>query len=195
MGAQGPVVVYFLRKDLGPVLEGRGGGGGGGQRVAIATNTADLSPPRTRPLKPRTRAVPSLLGAVVDSVPHLCQNVAAAQAPEGGCVGENRLLPLPSHDEIDALGAGGPVAVKKSNGCPLRRWGCCRSLTPPVDGGPGRALFQRRQDRRGCRLQGRPPVGRRRDERIPSPNQPAARGLPPKGGGICRSTSDSWNEQ
>ena len=58
--------------------------------------------------------MPSLLGAIVDSVSQICQNAAAAKAPEEGGVGDKQLLTLPFHDRFAALGAGVPVAVRKS---------------------------------------------------------------------------------
>ena len=88
--------------------------GGRGKRIAIAVNAADLTPPKTRPPKPRLPAVLSLLAAIVDSVPQLCQNAAAAQAPEEGGVGEKQLLTLPFHDSFAVLGGGAPVAVGRS---------------------------------------------------------------------------------
>ena len=93
-------------------------GGGHEKIVAVTTNTADLSPPKTRSLKPRPPAVPSLLAAIVDSVPQLCQNVPAGHVPEEGCVGNKQLLTLPFHDGFAALGADAPVAVRRSTRVP-----------------------------------------------------------------------------
>lgn len=81
VGPQGPVFDGLLLKDLESVLEGIVNPGGRREKtVVITTNTAGPRPPITRLLKPRPSAAPSLLVAIVDSVPQVFQNVAAANA-------------------------------------------------------------------------------------------------------------------
>ena len=83
------------------------------KKVIIATNTADLSPPKPRPVKPRSPAAPSLLGGIVDSVSQPCYHVIATQTSEEEGVRDKQLLTLPFYERFAALGTCTPVAVRQ----------------------------------------------------------------------------------
>ena len=55
---------------------------------------------------------PSLLGAIVDSIPQMCQCTTTAQTTEEKGARDGQMLTLSFHDRFAALGAGAPVAVR-----------------------------------------------------------------------------------
>ena len=133
VGPQGSVLDGVLLRDLEPLKEGVVDPGGGGEkRVVLARNTVDPRPPKPLPLKPRRPAAPSLLGAIVDSVPQVFRNAAPPRPPEDEATRGQQILTLPSHERARRTGSGrtrggetivsGTHAVGSAAAAPRPRW-------------------------------------------------------------------------
>lgn len=106
--------------DLEPLKEAVVDPGGGREKgIGFMTNTINSpSPkpplPKPHPPKPCPPAAPSLLGAIVHSVPQILQGTIAPQAPGEEGTRYGQMLAPPFHERFPALGAGAPVAVRRS---------------------------------------------------------------------------------
>ena len=112
-----PVLEGVLLKDLEPLKEGMVDPGGARERrVGVSMNTANprltKTRPKPRPLKSHSPDAPSLLGAIVDSVPQICQSTTTTRTTEEEGTRDGQMLTLSFHDRFAALGAGAPVAVR-----------------------------------------------------------------------------------
>ena len=117
VGPQGPVLEGVLLKDLEPLKEGMVDPGGARERrVGVTMNTANprltKTRPKPRPQKSHSPDALSLLGAIVDSVPQMCQSTTTARTTEEEGARDGQMLTLSFHDRFAALGAGAPVAVR-----------------------------------------------------------------------------------
>ena len=70
--------------------------------------------PKPRPQKSHSPDAPSLLGAIVDSVPQMCQSTTTTQTTEEEGARDGKMLTLSFHDRFAVLGGGAPVAVRRS---------------------------------------------------------------------------------
>ena len=77
---------------------------------ATASCSQELCTPRPRP-----PPAPSLLGAVVGSVPQTCRGAVSLQTSGEGGLTDRQLGTLAFHDRLDAVGLGTPaVALRRS---------------------------------------------------------------------------------
>ena len=178
VGPQGPVLGIVLLRDLESLNEEVGDPEEGGEkRVVVARNTVDPRPP----------AAPTFLGAVVDSVPQGFRNPAPPRTPKEKQSKGQHLLTLTFLSRLAALGAGAPLAVKRSTRVPtpsVRLWPfpdhAGRSAPPASKtGSPSTGVTARQATKGGAepplRPGGEAGVPSTRRERLPHSERPSER--------------------